>query len=154
MGGVDLADQHFCYYSVERKNMKWWRKIFWRLHDIAIINAAVIYRANMSTSISKPLTNLQFRLKLVHSLTEPLLGSRLGPGRPPSSSEKRLIGKHFLYRTKVRRRCVVCAYKKASPRGKKLRDKKVMTWCTKCEKHLCVGKCFELYHTRLYYRNY
>ena len=26
------------------------------------------------------LTNLQFRLKLVHSLTKPLLGSRLGPG--------------------------------------------------------------------------
>ena len=56
MGGVDLADQHFCYYSVGRKNMKWWRKIFWRLHDIAIVNAAVIYRANMSTSISKPLS--------------------------------------------------------------------------------------------------
>ena len=33
MGGVDLADQFMCYYSVGRKNMKWWRKIVWRLHD-------------------------------------------------------------------------------------------------------------------------
>ena len=24
MGGVDLADQAMCYYSVGQKNMKWW----------------------------------------------------------------------------------------------------------------------------------
>lgn len=116
-GGVDLADQYICYYSVGRKNMKWWRKIVWRLHDHAIVNATVIYRANMSTSLSKPLTNLEYRLSLVHALTQPLLASRLGPGRTPSSKESRLTGKHFPYHSEVRRRCVVCAYKK-QPHGK------------------------------------
>ena len=62
MGGVDLADQMMCYYSVGRKNMKWWRKVVWRLHDHAITNAYVIYKQNNGNA--KPLTNLQFRLKI------------------------------------------------------------------------------------------
>ena len=71
MGGVDLADQMMCYYSVGRKNMKWWRKVLWRLHDHAITNAYVIYKQNNSNA--KSLTNLQFRLKLAEALTEPLM---------------------------------------------------------------------------------
>ena len=37
------------------------------------------------------------------------------PGRPPTDDLSRLIGKHFLYRTRARSRC---GYKKKSPRGK------------------------------------
>ena len=103
MGGVDLADQFICYYSVGRKNMKWLRKIVWRLHNHAIVNATVIYWANMSTSVSKQLTNLQYRLNLVHALTQPLLASCLGHGPTPSSNEQRLIGKHLPYLAEVRR---------------------------------------------------
>ena len=103
MGGVDLANQFICYYSVGRKNMKWWRKIVWRLHDHATVNATVIYRANMSTSLSKPLTNRQYHLSLVHGLTQPLLASHLGPCCTLSSNEQRLIGKLFPYTSVVRR---------------------------------------------------
>lgn len=28
MGGVDLADQAMCYYSIGRKTLKWWRRVF------------------------------------------------------------------------------------------------------------------------------
>ena len=153
MGSVDLCDQYSCYYSVGRKNMKWWRKVVWRLHDHAIMNAIVIYRANTSTSLSKPLPNLQFHMKLVHALTEPLLLSRLEPGRTPTSQEQRLVGKHFPYFSKNKRRCVVCAYRKVTSRGQTRRGTKTKTLCPKCEQHMCMGKCFELYHTRVYYRN-
>ena len=141
-----------CYYSIGRKSLKWWRKVVWRLHDQCITNARVIYLANTHTSLKKPLTNLQFRLSLVEKLTAPLVGSRKGPGRTPQ--QQRLTGKHFPYLSSKRRRCVVCAYKKSSPRGKTQRGTKTKTWCPKCEQHLCMGKCFELYHTRVYYRNY
>ena len=73
MGGVDLADQYICYHSIGWKDMKWWREIVWRLHDHAIVNATAIYRANMSTSHSKPLTILEYCLSLVHALTQPFL---------------------------------------------------------------------------------
>ena len=53
-------------------------------------------------------------------LFSPLLNSaaRRRPGRPPTDDLSRLIGKHFLYRTRARSRCVVCGYKKKSSRGK------------------------------------
>ena len=113
MGGVDLADQFICYYSVRRKNMIWWCEIVWRLHDHAIVNATVIYRANMSTSLSKPPTNPQYHLSLVHALTQSLLASCLRSDCTPSPNKQRLIGKHFPYTSVVRRR-VVCAYKKTT----------------------------------------
>lgn len=100
MGGIDLADQAMCYYTVGRKNKKWWRKIVWRLHDHAINNAYVIYQGNNPSE--KPLTNLQFRLKLAHAMTEPLVGTRVIPSRVPVSDETRLIGKHFPYRSSNR----------------------------------------------------
>ena len=30
MGGVDLTDHYMSYYSVGRKTMKWWHRVFWR----------------------------------------------------------------------------------------------------------------------------
>ena len=80
MGGVDLADQARCYYSVEQKSMKWW----WRMHDRAIINAHVIFKANTTSSLSKPLSNPKFRLLLVQQLVEPYLSQRRGVGRTPT----------------------------------------------------------------------
>ena len=50
------------YYSVGQKNLKWQQKIVWHLHDHAINNACIIYKAN--NTCEKNLTNLQFRLKL------------------------------------------------------------------------------------------
>ena len=60
MGGVDVSDQYMCYYSVGRKTMKWWRHVFWRLHDIAILNAFIIYCANHATSLQKIQSNKKF----------------------------------------------------------------------------------------------
>ena len=68
MGGVDLADQAMCYYLVGRKSLKWWRKVFWRMHDQAITNAFVLHKADsISTGIVKP--QKHFRIQLAYALT-------------------------------------------------------------------------------------
>ena len=64
MGGVDVSDQYMCYYSVGRKTMKWWRHVFWGLHDIAILNAFIIYCANHATSLQKIQSNKKFWIEL------------------------------------------------------------------------------------------
>ena len=153
MGGVDLADQAMCYYSLGRKTLKWWRRVFWRLHDMAITNAFVVYKMNNATSLQKTQTNRQFCLTLAEKLMAGVVASRRGPGRPPAEVVSRLTGKHFPYRNGVKQRCCVYAYKRRSPRSKKYKDKKVTTWCPKCEVHLCIGHCFECYHTRVNFKH-
>ena len=114
MGGVDLADQAMCYYSIGRKIMKWWRRIFWRMHDQAITNAFVLFKANVD---GEPVVKRQkdFRMNLAKVLTTKAFELRKRPGRPLSTPLSRLTGKHFIYRSSVQRRCAVCAYKKVSP---------------------------------------
>ena len=39
MGGVDDNDQLLAYFAVGRKTMKWWKRVFWRLIDIALVSS-------------------------------------------------------------------------------------------------------------------
>ena len=38
MNGVDRSDQLLSYYSLNRKSVKWWEKVHWRLFELVIIN--------------------------------------------------------------------------------------------------------------------
>ena len=77
-----------------------------------------------------------------------------------SSPAGRLVGTdHFLYRIpathgkpegKVQRSCQVCAEKGKRHTGKTVK-KFTTTYCTKCDVGLCIGQCFEVYHSKLNY---
>jgi hypothetical protein len=41
--GVDRSDQMLSYYSLERKTIKWWKKLFFHLFDLAIVNAHILH---------------------------------------------------------------------------------------------------------------
>ena len=43
MGGVDRRDQMLVYYSIGRKTIKGYRRIFWGIIDLALVNAYVLY---------------------------------------------------------------------------------------------------------------
>lgn len=154
MGGVDLHDQLQVYYSIGRKGMKWWKRVFWRLCEIAVLNSYLLH--NVVHGKSRKMTQKAFRLKLAYSLTEDLVTQRAnptdnavvpGPGRRPSSLIPRLLGKHFLSNSHVRKRCRVCAKQKNSQTGNS-RDTRTVMRCEKCDVPLCVGECFELWHTK------
>ena len=66
---------------------------------------------------------------------------------------------HFLYRipathAKVegtsQRLCCVCAEKSKRQTGKTIKKCTTM-YCRKCDVGLCIGQCFEVYHTKLNY---
>ena len=99
MGGVDLADQAMCYYSIGRKGMKWWRRVFWRMIDHVITNAYVIYAANNANPLEKIQTRVKFHLQLANDLASPAILLRKVPGHSPAQTMSHLTGKNFPYWT-------------------------------------------------------
>jgi hypothetical protein len=43
MSGVDLADQMAGLYDLDRKSLKWWKKVFYRLLMFSKVNSWAIY---------------------------------------------------------------------------------------------------------------
>jgi hypothetical protein len=81
MSGVDLADKQLSYYFLtQRQTIKWWKKIFWRLIDIAIINSWIIFCSNNPHSKIK--SQREFRLELIKQLVQPLLDLKASPDCP------------------------------------------------------------------------
>jgi hypothetical protein len=74
---------------------------------------------------------------------------------------KRLVGREqFIYRIPVtqarlegksQRSCRVCAEKSTRQTGKTVK-KCTTTYCIKCDVELFIGQCFEVYHSKLNYR--
>ena len=146
-------DQHISYYSMSgQKTLKWWKKVLWRLLDIAIINAWIIFKTNFPDSSID--SQKLFHLKLVEEMVQPLLTLCSSPMCPTYVHDKVrstveeicLIGRHFPYISAERKRCVVCSNKLSLTTGKQ-KDKKTKNYCPTRNKFLCLGECFELYHT-------
>ena len=58
MGGVDAVDQHFVYYAIGRRDVKWWRRVFYRLLEMLIVNAYAIHKIN-NTGTQKKLYHIK-----------------------------------------------------------------------------------------------
>jgi hypothetical protein len=37
--GMDKSDQMLSYYFFQRKSVKWWKKLFFHIFDLALVNA-------------------------------------------------------------------------------------------------------------------
>lgn len=46
MGSVGKCDQYLSYYYIDRKAIKWWKKVFFSIFEIYINNSMVIYFSN------------------------------------------------------------------------------------------------------------
>jgi len=66
--GVDKCDQLLVYYAVNRKTPKWWKCLFFRLLDMAVINAIILYGYAFTKDIEKRQSHKKFRLQLAHQV--------------------------------------------------------------------------------------
>lgn len=157
MGGVDLADQYIKYYHMDRRTIKWYRKIFFHLIDMSVHNAYVLYKLHKQTP---KLGSLTCRLELVDLLlADAGPDPRVRPGRPRSvgTDIARLNAvNHFPSPNPVSdatgrvkfRSCRVCNKEKRADAADR-RRKETSYCCSECgDVPLCPAPCFKLWHTQ------
>ena len=64
IGGVDIADQLVTYYGFQHCSNKWWKRVFFHLLDVTMVNAYIIYKSYRNTKV----THLSFMVDVVKGL--------------------------------------------------------------------------------------
>jgi len=132
MGGVDQIDKTLSLTETIRKTIKWYKKLFFHVLDIALVNAHALYnRNNPENRLSFPDFRLTIILKILNLEKEKRVSSQI--------SATRLIGTHLPVAMEKRKRCTLCQMRK------KRADSKFQ--CNTCSVTLCITPCFYDYHT-------
>ncbi|KAK6178647.1 hypothetical protein SNE40_011175 [Patella caerulea] len=144
MGGVDISDQMSATYHSVRKYVKWYKKLFFYIFDMAVLNSFFIYK-----ELGGKIQLLDYKIKLVKEiLVSCVLPTYSTRGRPHSlPSPARLSGRHFpeaLPSTeKTINPCKRCTRCYSTGQRKETRYQ-----CDICKTPLCVHPCFKDYHTK------
>jgi maltodextrin utilization protein YvdJ len=113
--GVDKSDQMLLYYSFQRKSVKWWKKLFFHLFSLALVNAHILHWKKCTK---------KFRLhKFIEKVAEGLVSDmgREVMEQSQISPASRLVGRdHFAHKVPTtssklkdcsQRTCKVCVDK-------------------------------------------
>lgn len=147
MGAVDQTDMLLSSIECVRKSNKWYKKVYFHLLDMAVLNSYQMYKTTSSNYVSIEKFHLNLVKQIIEKYHVPL--TRTGGGRPRMENDGalRLSERHFPSfvppterKQKPTKRCVVCS--KHSKRA----ESRYM--CSVCGVALCVVPCFETYHTK------
>ena len=154
MGGVDLLDQKIWTYLGIHRTVKWWKKVFLYLLELAFVNFTIVWkRLHPNVKLDK----YKLRLSIIASLVA--THDRATTAKPryciddvPTRLENK---RHFTginnSKTKSGSQafpdCVVCSDRKV-PKGRH----QTQYTCKQCDKPMCPYPCFERYHTLLNFK--
>lgn len=151
MGSVDKSDMQLSFVECIRKTIKWYKKFFFHLLDLSVLNSSILHQ--IKTGKKQSLGH--FRNELVRGIIQKYCKD-IGTRRLVTSGPhpKRLIDRHFPSlvppkdRNKSRQRnCVVCSH---SIKKEKKRSS-TRYQCDECDVGLCVINCFKEYHTLFHF---
>lgn len=86
MGGINNIDKQLSLTETTRKSMKWYKKLFFHLLDLVLINAHAMYNLN-NERLSFPGFRLQIVLAIFNLKDKPDVTIQARPTR--------LVGRHF-----------------------------------------------------------
>jgi hypothetical protein len=140
MGYVNKGDRMANSYSICRQKLKWAKKLFFHLLELAILNSYIL----LSSCGGKKISHRDFRFILVRNMLAQAGYQRTVPrplGRRASAAAQvnrweASCSKHWPVPCATQVRCRVCE------------RRRVLVKCRKCDVRLCVARsCFEDYHT-------
>ena len=150
MGAVDRADHYCASYGFMRKSLKWWRKVFFWLLEVAVVNSYILFKHNQT---DKTIRHLKYRKNLIRQLVGSQRHIAQRPGRRSSLDEEERLTKkpHFIEQLPRNntKDCAVCSDRKTPGMRRK-----TVYCCKTCTRKpgLHPGDCFEKYHTKTIYR--
>ncbi|XP_042875839.1 piggyBac transposable element-derived protein 4-like [Penaeus japonicus] len=140
MKGVDVGDQFSASYSTPRKSRVWYRKIFFFLFDLALVNSFAVYR-----TMGGRMPQKEFRMELAMQMigdTRSVHSICREAARPTREVRSRLQQRGHSIQSVPdgkRLRCRWC-----SARGVR---KATRSRCADCLVGLCTYGCFEAWHS-------
>lgn len=155
MGAVDRADHYCASYGFSRKSLKWWRKLFYWLLEVAVVNSFILFNIQRRNNGLAAVSHIEYRKAVLLQLIGDVRnadGNRKR-GRPSShDNEERLNRKPHLvsaFPEKKTKDCTVCSDRKVPGQRKK-----TIYYCKTCSRKpgLHPKDCFEKYHTMRNYR--
>ena len=140
MGEVDRAGQLVQYYGYNNFTKKWWKRIFFHMLDVTLVNAYILY---YKSNTGKLLSHLDFRIAVARGL---IASAEITNGQTCqpviNNCPTRLVGhNHFPEPAGGKPDCRVCSNRGSGKR------KQTSYRCKSCKVPLCVYPCFEKYHT-------
>ncbi|KAK9680279.1 Transposase IS4 [Popillia japonica] len=125
MGSVDKIDMLLSSVECIRKTIKWYKKIFFHLLDLAVTNSYAMYNVKTGNRISLA----DFQLELIRQIIEKIFKDERPrkPGRPSGDVPIRLVGRHFPKlipavpggKQNSQRICHVCKHTELGPKRRK-----------------------------------
>ena len=150
MAGVDRSDQMMAYHPLRRRTLKWWKKVFFHLLTLTVIQSQILYN---KAGRGRHLPLRDFIIDLGSSLAKLYFQDRgqdenKAPPVPlQEQRENRLTSRCFpepipatVSKMRPARRCEVC-------KSKNIR-KESTYMCSTCNVTLCVHPCFRDYHSK------
>jgi hypothetical protein len=135
---VDVLSQLHYAYPPGRKAQRCWPRLAWWLLDMCVINAFQLWSKGQQHR-----GQLRFREELMHELLQQLPSEQKphrGSARPNAAAA--LAKEHYSVTVNVPSECVQCSDRSS--------QRKQTRWtCAECNKHMCAGNCFHLYHCNL-----
>ena len=131
-----IGDQLLLYYGFSHRSVKWWKRVFFHLLDLTLVNSHILFK----TAINSKMSLLDFRVAVATALLDGLERPRNRHVANAVKLDVRLTETEPIP-NKGRVDCKVCSDRKAGQRHQ------TGYRCKVCHTALCIHPCFERYHT-------
>jgi hypothetical protein len=70
MGGEDRADHYCSSYGFLKKSLKWWRKLYFWILEVSLVNSFHLYNMSQQSANLPTLSHLELCKKVIEGLVE------------------------------------------------------------------------------------